>query len=85
MDPRRITCAVCRKPVQRTEWWDDYSKGDRVLRVYCHGATQDMRLDMMRVSPDTLRALEDAQGVAFDVGALAGPNDSLSRQGGRDE
>ena len=78
MNPRRITCAMCRKPVQRTEWWDDHSKGDRVLRVYCHGAMQDMRIDLMRIEPDTLRAMEDAQGVAFGVGALEGPNAKLT-------
>lgn len=77
MDPRRITCAVCRRPVERTVWWDDPCNDRRVLRVHCHGATEEMRLDMLRVSMDTLKALESAQGVAFAAPTLNPPTQGL--------
>jgi len=72
MNPERITCAVCQTPVQRTEWWDERETNSRVLRVHCHGATQEMRLTMKSIELGTLQALEHAQGVAFETVAQLG-------------
>ena len=74
MDPSRIICVLCKKPVQRTEWWDDPLTDIRTLRVHCHGATQEMRLDMLDVGLQTLQALRHAQGVAFENAVLAAPS-----------
>jgi hypothetical protein len=40
----RIRCAICQKPVDAIEWLDDYTTRDRVIRVRCHGDTDEMRL-----------------------------------------
>lgn len=64
-----ITCAVCNKPVDSLEWWEedgDPRAGRRqFLRAYCHG-----QQDMMWVAPDELPfevAMQLAQtpGLAF--------------------
>lgn len=65
MDPRRITCVKCGGPVVETEWWDDYVTGDRVLRVYCHGEIDEMRLQLHRISWVEMDVLKSAQGIAF--------------------
>ena len=70
MDPRQITCAVCGRHVDKTEWWDDPCRAERVLRVYCHGAADEMRLDFARLTSAELDALTVAQGVAFVTPSL---------------
>ncbi len=42
-----ITCAVCNKPVDSLDWWEDGQR--QFLRAYCHG-----QQDMMWVAPDDL-------------------------------
>lgn len=66
----KIICAVCRIPVQYTAWWDDYKTGERVIQVRCHGAKEEMRMKPESMSIATLKALENADGVAFDKPAL---------------
>ena len=61
----RITCAICNKPVDRIEWGDNWNTGDRWLRAYCHGDTDNMTL-RQEVLLERRNALEDfAEGVAF--------------------
>lgn len=67
----RITCAVCKKPVEAIEWWDDYARDDRAVQVYCHGATDQMRIDFRRLSSADLDALSQAEGVAFTTPAIS--------------
>ena len=65
MDPRQITCAKCSKPVDKTEWWDERGTDERVFRVYCHGETDEMRLNVRKLSMMGLEQLREARGVAF--------------------
>ena len=66
----RITCAICKKPVDRLEWGDDWNTGDRWVRAYCHG-----EVDNMRISQETLLRLrhdlsDSPHGVAFQDARL---------------
>ena len=64
----RITCAKCRKPVDRIEWYDDIST--RVIHAYCHGDVDTMTLDTRDLK--TLEALQRANdGVAFTTERVA--------------
>ena len=68
MKPAQIICAKCGTPVEKTEWWDDHASGDRVLRVYCHGEVDEMRLTqdyMTHARQGELDALAMSRGVAF--------------------
>jgi hypothetical protein len=69
----KIMCAVCSRPVDRIEWFDDLIKRDRIIRVFCHGETDEMRLDIYRLSCKEMRALEEAEssGVAFTTKRIA--------------
>jgi hypothetical protein len=60
-----IRCAVCDRYVERIEWFDDLVKRDRIIRVFCHGESDEMRLDVYRLSLDELRTIGDSEGVAF--------------------
>lgn len=61
----RISCAVCRRPVDRVSWSDDHDTGERVIRAHCHGDVDEMRVDLRKLTRAQLRALEASQGVAF--------------------
>lgn len=39
-----VMCAVCLKPVDRVEVFDDVRSYDKVFRVYCHGDMEEARL-----------------------------------------
>ena len=68
VSPLRVRCAVCNTPVRRLEWFDDMQTGDRVLRAFCHGDVDEMRLTrgfMTGVSIDALDQLQGATGTAF--------------------
>lgn len=68
MNPERITCNKCQKPVERTEWFTDPKDCSRVLRVFCHGETDEMRLtgmNFMDMMPDMVREIETGNGEAF--------------------
>lgn len=65
MNPKQITCARCRKPVESTSWWDDHTTRERVLQARCHGAVDEMRFRPDRLTPEQMRAFSEAQGVAF--------------------
>lgn len=60
----KIMCAVCLKPVESVEWFDDYPTNERVIRVRCHGETDEMRLSNYDIVLYG-RQLENAPGVAF--------------------
>ena len=68
MQPEQIVCAKCDKPVEKLEWWDDLETDARVLRVYCHGETDEMRLSMeflTHARQCALDAIANSKGVAF--------------------
>lgn len=64
MNPNQITCAKCSKPVEKIEWWDDTISGGVVLRVYCHGETDEMRMSTGMLSSD-LDELANSDGFVF--------------------
>ena len=59
-----IMCAMCGKPVDRVEWFDDPMNFQRVIRAHCHGKVDEMRLDSNQ-PVHIFKALRDARGVAF--------------------
>ena len=64
----KIGCAVCGTPVQRVEVWDDLKTMDIVVRAYCHGKMDEMRLsvrDIERMTCEQLSALFSSNGKAF--------------------
>jgi hypothetical protein len=56
-----IQCAVCGRPVERCEAWQDYSDLTWKFRVKCHGQTEECALD--RIALDDRSEIVDA--VAF--------------------
>lgn len=64
--PNTIYCAVCQRPVDRVECYENAMNRSRTFRVYCHGATEEA----------TLTDLDLA--VASNIHAVAfGPKDNL--------
>lgn len=62
----RVKCAMCNKPVDRIEWFDeDFGHGKRVIVAHCHGERDEMRFDPVRLSLDALRQMEEGEGIAF--------------------
>lgn len=61
----RIHCAVCDKPVDRTDVV--HLLPEKVLRieVWCHGAQDSMEINAWDMSPDMLAQLHNQRGVAF--------------------
>ncbi|MBA4707555.1 hypothetical protein [Aquitalea aquatica] len=57
-------CAVCNKPVDRIEWFDDHSARGRVFRVFCHGKVEEQVLTD-RMALHMVRGTEIAFGNAF--------------------
>ena len=39
-----ITCAICGRPVERTEVWDDPADHSLTVKVWCHGQQDETRL-----------------------------------------
>lgn len=63
-------CAVCNKPVDQIEWFDDPANHVRVFRVFCHGKIEEQTLTdqmLFRMVPGT----EIAVGKAFTSQARA--------------
>ncbi len=68
-----IICAQCQAPVDSWEWFDDRKHWNlRVIRAYCHGAVDEMSINMETISSETLAQLKNATGVAFATKALSG-------------
>lgn len=62
-----ITCAVCNKPVDSWEFWEDPRDMTQKLRVHCHGDRDTMSVSMLDIARDG-PALRDAVargGTAF--------------------
>lgn len=63
----RITCAKCRRLVDRIEWYDDML--NRIVHAYCHGDVDTMAIDTRDLK--TIEALQQAtDGEAFAVDRL---------------
>jgi hypothetical protein len=62
----RIRCARCGRQVERVEWFDDHLTRLRVVRAYCHGDVDEMRVNLRDLTLDLSRALSEAEGVAFE-------------------
>lgn len=59
-----IICDICKRPVEILEWWDERSSDVRVIRAYCHGDTDEMRLNFSDMIAWVRGGLPD-HGVAF--------------------
>lgn len=70
-----ITCAVCKRAVEKVEWREDFESRTLMIRAYCHGESQDMQVDLRSVTLRMLAALQHAQGEAFSecAGAVGIP------------
>ena len=66
MKPEQITCAKCNKPVDKLEWFTDWMTDETTIRVYCHGAHEEMKITLNNFSNTELMKLENAQGIAFE-------------------
>lgn len=67
-----IICDICKKPVERLEWWDDKINDVRVIRVHCHGDRDEMRLRFSDMIAWGSGGLPD-HGVAFSTKRLEKP------------
>lgn len=65
-----ITCAICARPVDRVEWFDDLISMNRVIIAHCHGSKDEMRL-----SDRQLLALDKAarRGTILSAVAFSDP------------
>lgn len=61
----RVRCAVCEGPVEKWESWQENDTGDVVIRVHCHGETEEMRVLAAQMTSDMVRTLNGQIGVAF--------------------
>lgn len=68
-----IKCAVCGKQIHTLEWWDDLETGDRVLRAYCHGAVDEMRMSPSFMLKNYNAIRQITEGVAFSTPLLTPP------------
>jgi len=72
----RIRCAICDRPVERWECWEDPRTMSQKLVVYCHGDKDAMSLsfrDMAEMGPGELRRMAASEGVAFTTKRLPTP------------
>lgn len=65
-----IMCAICEKPVDSLEWWDDKIEDERVIVAKCHGDRDAMRLSFSDLVKMT-KAFEPVEGVAFATKRVA--------------
>lgn len=64
-----IMCAICKKPVDSLEWWDDKASDVRIIRAKCHGDRDEMRIgldDLYQMSRNGF----PSEGVAFSTKRL---------------
>ena len=71
MSAPTVYCAKCCRAVDKLEWFDDLASGERVVRAYCHGSVDEMRIDMMTISIDVAMQLNQQVGIAFSSGQQA--------------
>ena len=75
MSTPRIKCAVCQRLVDRVEWWDEHATRTRVVAAHCHGAVDQMRIDLVQpahMRPELIEALAQSEGLAFGPARDAG-------------
>lgn len=56
-----IYCDVCKRHVEKIEEWRDEATITTAIRVYCHGDSEEMRMDDKFSS----QLKENAKGIAF--------------------
>jgi len=65
-----IICAVCNKPVEKLEWFDDFNSHARHITAHCHGDTDSMVLtDAFLI--DLVDPKQLTEGVAFQTKKIA--------------
>jgi len=65
-----IICAVCNKPVEKLEWFDDFNSHARHITAHCHGDTDSMVLTETFLM-DLVGAKQLTEGVAFQTKKIA--------------
>lgn len=68
----RINCAICRKPVDKVVVRDDDCEKMRYIRVSCHGATDEMRIDLMQLTSSQIKQMNEGEGLAFATKKIEG-------------
>lgn len=65
----KITCAICRRQVEKITWYEDPRSQKLVIVVGCHGDTDSMELtDQQRMEFGD--QLQNAEGLAFTQGKI---------------
>lgn len=57
-----IHCATCNTLVEKIETWRDYMSNNTVIRVSCHGASEQMEVTLSMMIRD---GIDMCNGVAF--------------------
>ena len=68
-----IICDVCNKPCDKLAVHDDLETGDIVMRAFCHGDVDTMRLshrDMVTLGPEALDQMNHGTGHAFTAARI---------------
>lgn len=65
-----VMCAMCNKPVDRMEFFDDHINDQQVLRVRCHGDWDEMRLSSLEVTYEAVEQINNSVGTAFTTKRL---------------
>ena len=68
-----IICDVCNKPCDKLAVHDDLETGDVVMRAFCHGDVDTMRLshqDMAALGPEALDQMNHGTGHAFTAARI---------------
>lgn len=60
-----VMCAMCDKPVDRMEFFDDHERDEQVFRVKCHGRWDEMRVSKLDLTLNLAEQLNNAVGTAF--------------------
>ncbi len=61
----RIRCAICDKPVEKVEWWEEAHSREWVIRATCHGDTDRMSFVIAAESEAMLEQIKTGEGMAF--------------------
>ena len=79
----RIRCAICNKPVDRWATWADPATDTHVIRAFCHGDRDEMRVTagfLYSLNRDERKRLQNSEGVAFATKRIAAQG-TEARQG----
>lgn len=61
----KIRCAKCDKLVDDVYWSQDNWTHVITIKVRCHGETDEMELDIDKLSFDEVKQLDRSEGLAF--------------------